>query len=81
MIFDDVEVPRERVFIDGDLDVYNSVMGPTAWWANIMQQTTIRALTKLEFAYGLGDAHGRGRQRRLAAARSRCSASCSATSR
>jgi 4-hydroxyphenylacetate 3-monooxygenase len=52
-IFDDVEVPRERVFIDGDIDVYNSVMGPTAWWANIMQQTTIRALTKLEFAYGL----------------------------
>ena len=45
--------PRERVFIDGDIDVYNSVMGPTAWWANIMQQTTIRALTKLEFAYGL----------------------------
>jgi 4-hydroxyphenylacetate 3-monooxygenase len=46
-------VPRERVFIDGDLDVYNSVMGPTAWWPNIMQQTTLRALTKLEFAYGL----------------------------
>jgi 4-hydroxyphenylacetate 3-monooxygenase oxygenase component len=53
VIFDDVEVPRERLFIDGDVDVYNSVMGPTAWWANIMQQTTIRALTKLEFAYGL----------------------------
>ena len=52
-IFDDVEVPYERVFINGDIDVYNSVMGPTAWWANIMQQTTIRALTKLEFAYGL----------------------------
>jgi 4-hydroxyphenylacetate 3-monooxygenase len=29
------------------------VMGPTSWWANIMQQTTIRAVTKLEFAYGL----------------------------
>jgi aromatic ring hydroxylase len=28
-------------------------MGPTAWWPNIMQQTTIRAQTKLEFAYGL----------------------------
>jgi aromatic ring hydroxylase len=28
-------------------------MGPTAWWPNVMQQTTIRALTKLEFAYGL----------------------------
>ncbi len=41
------------MFIDADPDVYNSVMGPTAWWANIMQQTTIRALTKLEFAYGL----------------------------
>ncbi len=53
VIFDDVEVPRHRVFIDSDLDVYNSVMGPTAWWPNIMQQTTIRALTKLEFAYGL----------------------------
>jgi 4-hydroxyphenylacetate 3-monooxygenase len=46
-------VPRERVFINGDVEVYNSVMGPTAWWPNIMQQTTIRALTKLEFAYGL----------------------------
>jgi len=53
IIFDDVEVPRERVFIDADPDVYNSVMGPTAWWPNVMQQTTIRALTKLEFAYGL----------------------------
>jgi aromatic ring hydroxylase len=53
VIFDDVEVPRHRLFINGDLDVYNSVMGPTAWWPNVMQQTTIRALTKLEFAYGL----------------------------
>jgi 4-hydroxyphenylacetate 3-monooxygenase oxygenase component len=53
VIFDDVEVPRERVFINGDIEVYNTVMGPTAWWPNIMQQTTIRALTKLEFAYGL----------------------------
>ena len=53
VIFDDVEVPRERVFIDGDIEIYNTVMGPTAWWPNIMQQTTIRALTKLEFAYGL----------------------------
>ena len=52
-IFDDVEVPFDRVFINGDIEVYNSVMGPTGWWANIMQQTTIRALTKLEFAYGL----------------------------
>jgi aromatic ring hydroxylase len=52
VIFDDVEVPRERLFIDANLPVYNSVM-KTSWWPNIMQQTMIRAETKLEFAYGL----------------------------
>jgi 4-hydroxyphenylacetate 3-monooxygenase len=52
VIFDDVEVPKSRVFIDGSKDVYNSVLR-TAWYPNVMQQTTIRALTKLEFAYGL----------------------------
>lgn len=51
-IFDDVEVPKEDVWIDGNLGVYNSVMrGP--WYPNVMQQTTTRALTKLEFAYAL----------------------------
>ena len=52
MIFDDVEVPRDRVFIDANLDVYNTVM-TTGWSPNIMQQTMIRAQTKLEFAWGL----------------------------
>jgi 4-hydroxyphenylacetate 3-monooxygenase len=52
-IFDNVEIPKRNVFINGDLDVYNKVMGKSMWWPNIMQQTTIRALTKLEFAYGL----------------------------
>jgi aromatic ring hydroxylase len=52
VIFDEVEVPRENVFINGDPEVYSTVMA-IAWWPNIMQQTTIRALTKLEFAYGL----------------------------
>jgi 4-hydroxyphenylacetate 3-monooxygenase len=52
-IFDDVEVPRERVFIDANLTAYNTVM-TTGWYPNIMQQTMIRAQTKLEFAYGLG---------------------------
>ena len=52
-LFDDVHVPKRNVFIDGNIDVYNSVMGLSSWWPNIMQQTTIRALTKLEFAYGL----------------------------
>lgn len=52
VIFDDVEVPSERVFIDANLPVYNSVMR-TSWWPNIMQQTMIRAATKLAFAWGL----------------------------
>src|SRR6266852_8155288 len=51
-IFDDVEVPRSRVFIDANLTAYNTVM-TTGWYPNIMQQTMIRAQTKLEFAFGL----------------------------
>ncbi|HJQ57760.1 MAG TPA: 4-hydroxyphenylacetate 3-hydroxylase N-terminal domain-containing protein [Vineibacter sp.] len=54
VIFDDVEVPRERLFINANLAVYNSVM-KTTWWPNIMQQTMIRAQTKLEFAWGLAN--------------------------
>ncbi len=52
-IFDNVEIPKRNFFINGSLEVYNQVMGRSSWWPNIMQQTTIRALTKLEFAYGL----------------------------
>ena len=52
VIFDDVEVPRARLFIDANMAVYNSVM-TTGWMPNIMQQTSIRAQTKLEFAWGL----------------------------
>jgi 4-hydroxyphenylacetate 3-monooxygenase len=53
VIFDDVEIPRDRVFIDGNLGVYNSVM-QTTWMPNIMQQTMIRAQVKLDFAWALG---------------------------
>jgi 4-hydroxyphenylacetate 3-monooxygenase len=53
VIFDDVEVPRDRLFIDANWNVYNTVM-TTGWYPNVMQQTMIRAQTKLEFAYGLG---------------------------
>jgi 4-hydroxyphenylacetate 3-monooxygenase len=52
-IFDNVEIPKRDVFIDGNLAVYNKVMGQSMWSPNIMQQTTTRALTKLEFVYGL----------------------------
>lgn len=52
VIFDDVEIPRDRLFCDGRVDVYNTV-GTTGLRDNMTNQTTIRALTKLEFAYGL----------------------------
>jgi aromatic ring hydroxylase len=52
VIFDDVEVPRDRIFINANLPVYNSVLA-TSWTPNIMHQTMIRAQTKLEFAYGV----------------------------
>lgn len=52
VIFDDVEVPRDRIHIDCNVAVYNQVMS-TGWYPNVMQQTMIRAQTKLEFAWGL----------------------------
>ena len=51
-IFDDVVVPWDRLFIDGDVEIYNS-MRQTGYAINMTTQSTIRALTKLEFAYGL----------------------------
>jgi len=52
VIFDDVEIPWERVFIAGDIEIYNRVMS-SGWVGNVMQQTSIRAAVKLEFAYEL----------------------------
>ena len=52
VIFDDVEIPRDRVFLDGHVGVYNTAT-TTGLRDNMTNQTTIRALTKLEFAYGL----------------------------
>lgn len=51
-VFDDVLVPWDRVFIDGDVQIYNS-MRETGYAISMTTHTTIRALTKLEFAYGL----------------------------
>ena len=52
VVFDDVVVPRHRVFLDGDPATYNAVMA-RGWVGNVMQQTCIRAMVKLEFAYEL----------------------------
>jgi 4-hydroxyphenylacetate 3-monooxygenase oxygenase component len=53
VIFDDVAVPKQRVFCDGNLEVYNRALS-TSWWPNICHQTMIRAHAKLEFAHELG---------------------------
>lgn len=52
VIFDDVEIPNERVFIDGNMAVYNSI-APGVFPGNVLHQTAIRAKAKLEFAYDL----------------------------
>lgn len=54
IIFDKVEVPLNRVFMDGDLEFYNkTVIDQLGRYGNITQQTGIRAAVKLEFAYNL----------------------------
>ncbi len=52
IVFDEVEVPMERVFIDGDQDVYDKIL-THGWASNILQQTTIRAAVKLEFIHDM----------------------------
>ncbi len=52
-IFDNVEIPKSRLFNHGHIDVYNTI-ATTGFFPNMQQQTTIRAIAKLEFAYGLG---------------------------
>jgi len=54
VIFDDVHVPKDRVFLDGDTIGYTEVIRDTHWRAYIIFQAMTRALTKLEFAFGLG---------------------------
>jgi aromatic ring hydroxylase len=54
VIFDDVEIPRERVFLDGDTVGYSEVITDTGWRSHIMHQAFARAWVKLSFALGLG---------------------------
>jgi 4-hydroxyphenylacetate 3-monooxygenase oxygenase component len=54
VIFDDVEVPKERVFLDGDTVGYSEVITDTGWRGHIMHQAFTRAYVKLSFALGLG---------------------------
>ena len=54
VIFDEVEVPKERVFLDGDTVGYSEVISDTGWRGHIMHQAFTRAYVKLCFALGLG---------------------------
>ncbi|MFZ0382347.1 MAG: 4-hydroxyphenylacetate 3-hydroxylase N-terminal domain-containing protein [Solirubrobacteraceae bacterium] len=54
VIFDDVEIPRERVFLDGDTTGYSEVITDTGWRSHIMHQAFTRAWVKLSFGLGLG---------------------------
>ena len=52
VIFDDVVVPDERVFLDGDVQLHNTSLQST-WTANVLQQTSIRAAVKLQLCWEL----------------------------
>lgn len=54
VVFDDVEVPRERIFLDGNPQLHTEVITHTNWRAHIIHQAMTRAWAKLEFAFGLG---------------------------
>jgi 4-hydroxyphenylacetate 3-monooxygenase oxygenase component len=54
VIFDDVEIPRDRLFLDGDAQLHTEVISDTHWRAHIIHQAMTRAWAKLEFAFGLG---------------------------
>jgi 4-hydroxyphenylacetate 3-monooxygenase len=53
-IFDGVEVPRDRIFLDGNPALHSEVISDSNWRAHIIHQAMTRAWAKLEFAFGLG---------------------------
>ena len=57
-IFDDVVVPRERVFLDGNPQLHSEVITDSHWRAHIIHQAMTRAWAKLEFAFGLAHTIG-----------------------
>lgn len=54
VVFDDVVVPHDRVFLDGDIVGYSEVITDSGWRGHIMHQAFTRAYVKLLFAFGLG---------------------------
>ena len=58
VIFNDVEIPKDRVFLEGDTVGYSEVITDTGWRGHIMHQAFTRAFVKLSFALGIGHAIG-----------------------
>ena len=58
VVFDDVEIPRDRLFLDGDPKLHSEVITDSHWRAHIIHQAMTRAWAKLEFAFGLGHTLG-----------------------
>ncbi len=50
-VFDDVEVPYERIFINGDIDIFNGILPRTPGYAPL--QAAVRGMVKLRFMAGL----------------------------
>ncbi|HET7354898.1 MAG TPA: 4-hydroxyphenylacetate 3-hydroxylase N-terminal domain-containing protein [Gaiellaceae bacterium] len=59
VIFDNVEIPKDRVFLDGDTVGYSEVITDTGWRGHIMHQAFTRAYVKLAFAFGIGHTIGK----------------------
>ena len=53
VVFDDVVVPHDRVFLDGDIVGYSEVITDSGWRGHIMHQAFTRAYVKLNFAFGI----------------------------
>ncbi len=67
VIFDDVEMPRDRLFIDCNLDVYNHVMSRPGGPERHAADDDPRA-DQARVRLGSRDAHGRSDQRRVSRA-------------
>ena len=59
MIFDEVLVPWDRVFVYNDAEIANAIFPDTSLRSYTAHQTSVRGLVKLEFAVGVAMAVAR----------------------
>ena len=53
VVFDDVVVPWERVFLYDDVELGNRTVNQVALWRHYMQQVAVKNIAKLEFILGI----------------------------